>query len=65
MIEIDKATLNSWEHDDPANAEVSLTITISASQNPIHHALACRALVRAHLHKWDAALADAKKVFAS
>ena len=33
------------------------------SRNPSHHALASRALVRARLRQWDAAIADAREVF--
>jgi len=32
------------------------------SLNPTHHALASRALIRAHLRQWDAAIADATQV---
>ena len=39
-----------------------LTATITASSYPSHHVLASRALIRARLQDWDAALVDAKKV---
>jgi len=35
---------------------------IDDSQNPSHHALASRALVRARLRQWDTALTDAEMV---
>ncbi|KAF8432946.1 hypothetical protein L210DRAFT_830973, partial [Boletus edulis BED1] len=37
-----------------------LTAVIDGSQNPSHHVLASRALVRVRLQQWDAALADAE-----
>ena len=40
-----------------------LTATITTSSHPSHHVLASRALIRARLQDWDAALIDAKKVF--
>ena len=43
-------------------AEASLTATAPTSLNPTHHVLASRALVRARLQQWDAAIADAKQV---
>ena len=39
-----------------------LTASITASSHPSHHVLASRALIRARLRDWDAALVDAKKV---
>ena len=39
-----------------------LTATITVSSHPSHHVLASRALIRARLQDWDAALVDAKKV---
>ena len=39
-----------------------MTAAIDKSPNPNHHILATRALVRAHLGKWDAALVDAGNV---
>ena len=61
-IQIDDAALDSWKHDQLENAEALLTAAIPESRNPIHHVLASRALVRARLRQWDAALADAKEV---
>ena len=61
-IQIDDAALHSWKHNQLANAEALLTAAIHESRNPIHHALASRALVRARLRQWDAAIADATKV---
>ena len=61
-IRIDDAALHSWEHDQLANAEVLLTTAIHESRNQTHPALASRALVRARLRQWDAAIADATEV---
>jgi WD40 repeat protein len=58
-IRIDDAALHSWKHNQLANAEALLTPAIHKSRNPSHHALASRALVRARLRQWDAAIADA------
>ena len=62
-IRIDDAALHSWKHNQLANAQALLTATIHGSPNPSHHALASRALVRARLRQWDAAIADATEVF--
>ena len=62
-IRIDDTALNSWKHNQLANAEALLTAIIHDSRNPTHHALASRALVRARLRQQDAALADATQVF--
>ena len=56
-------TLYLWKHDQLENAEASLTASISQSQNPSHHVLASRALVRTRLQRWDAALLDAETVY--
>jgi hypothetical protein len=64
-IRIDDAALHSWKHNQLANAEVLLTAAIHESRNASHHALASRALVRARLRQWDAAVADATEVFAA
>ena len=52
-----------WKRDQLENAEASLTASINHSQNPSHHVLASRALVRARLQRWNAALLDAEMVF--
>ena len=62
-IWIDDAALHSWKQNQLAEAEALLTATIHESRNPSRHALAGRALVRARLRWWDAAVADATKVF--
>ena len=64
-IRINDAALHSWKHNQLANAEVLLTAEIHESRNSSHHALASRALVRARLRQWDAAIADATEVFAA
>jgi hypothetical protein len=61
-IRIDDATLDSWQLDQLDNADALLTAAITESRNTHHHALASRALVRAHLRQWDAALVDAEQV---
>jgi hypothetical protein len=61
-IRIDDAALHSWKHNQLVNAETLLTAEIHESRNPIHHALASRALVRARLRQWDAAITDATEV---
>ena len=61
-IRIDDAVLHSWEHDQLVNAEALLTTAIHDSRNPSYHALASRALVRAHLRQWDSAIVDAEEV---
>ncbi|KAH0838860.1 WD40-repeat-containing domain protein [Lanmaoa asiatica] len=60
-IHINDAVLNSWDHDQLANAEALLTQEITESRDPGHHVLASRALVRAHLRHWEAAIVDATK----
>ena len=62
-IWIDNAMLDSWKHGQFAKAETLLTATVNTSRNPTYHALASRALVRARLRQWDAAIADATQVF--
>lgn len=64
-ILIDDAALHSWNCDQFANAEALLTEAIAESRNLSHHVLASRALVRARLRSWDAAIVDAEKVFAA
>ena len=61
-IQIDDAALDSWEQDQLENADALLTTAISESRNENHHVLASRALVRARLRQWDAALVDAEQV---
>ena len=64
-IQIDDAALDSWKHDQLENADALLTAAIPESSNPNHHILASRALVRARLRLWDAALVDAEQVLVS
>ena len=62
-IQIDDTILDLWRHDQLANAEKLLN-----PRNPRilpgnrSHALASRALVRARLRQWDAAIADTTAV---
>ncbi|KAF8548747.1 hypothetical protein OG21DRAFT_1515960 [Imleria badia] len=60
-IQIDDAALDLWKHDRLVDTEALLTATIATPQNQSHHALASRALVRARLQQWDAAIDDAEK----
>ena len=62
IVQIDDTALNSWKLNQPADADASLTEAIRNSQNPDHHALASRALVRARLLQWDQAISDATEV---
>ena len=64
-IQIDDASLESWKLDQLENANALLTAAIAESRNPTHHVLASRALVRARLRLWDAALVDANQVLAA
>ncbi|KAF8554674.1 WD40 repeat-like protein [Imleria badia] len=59
-VQINDAVLNLWNQDQLANTDALLTAAIPDSQNPSHHALASRALVRARLQQWDVALVDAE-----
>ena len=61
-IQIDDAALHSWKHNQLENADALLTAAMSESQNPSHHVFSSRALVRARLQQWDAALVDADQV---
>jgi hypothetical protein len=62
FADITDAALNSWKQDRFADTEASLTAIIINSGHASHHALANRALVRAHLRHWDAAIDGAKNV---
>ena len=59
-IHVNHATLDAWQHDQLENAEALLTTAIN--EDASHHLLAARALLRARLREWDAALVDAKMV---
>ena len=65
VIQIDDAALHSWKHDQLETAVALLTAAIPDPRNPNHHVLASRALVRARLRHWDAALVDAEEVLAA
>ena len=60
-IHIENAALEAWENVQLVNAEALLSTTVSTSKDTAH-ILATRALVRARLQQWDAALVDAEKV---
>ncbi|KAF8548773.1 hypothetical protein OG21DRAFT_1489089 [Imleria badia] len=59
VIQIDDAALFAWRQGHLANADALLTAAVRDSQNASHDVLASRALVRARLQQWDAALVDA------
>lgn len=61
FIHISDTALHSWRQDWLADTEASLTDTITNSGHPSHDALANRAIVRAHLRRWDVAIDDAEK----
>ncbi|KAF8553290.1 hypothetical protein OG21DRAFT_1267989 [Imleria badia] len=52
LIDITDTALDSWRKNRLADAEASLTETITNSRHKNHHALANRALVRVHLQHW-------------
>ena len=64
-IQIDEAALDLWKGNQLADAEALLTAILRTSQNPRHHILAGRALVRARLQHWDDAISDAAEVWSS
>lgn len=59
---IDSTALTAWKDGQLTNAEVILSAARPMAENPGHHVLASRALVRARLGKCNAALVDAKEV---
>ena len=61
-IMIDDAALNSWKHGQLAETDVLLTAAFHTASRSPSHVLASRALVRARLRQWDAAIVDANKV---
>ena len=60
-IRIDNAALDAWKDGRLTKAEGLLTSAISKSKDTAH-ILASRALVRACMRQWDAALVDAEEV---
>lgn len=62
FIDVTNAALDFWKKDQLPDAEALLTRTIMNPGHIRHHALANRALVRAYMQHWDAAIDDAKKV---
>ena len=58
-LPIDDAALDLWKCDQLENADALLIVTIPASRNQTHHALASRVLIRTRLRNWDTALVDA------
>ena len=64
-ILVDDGVLLGWKHNQLAQVEALLTCSTVGSQNPGHHVLASRALVRTRLRQWDAAILDAEQVFSA
>ena len=64
-IRIGNAALELWKQDRLEEAGALLTEAITASQNPNHHLLASRALVRARSGQWDTTIVDAEMVSAT
>lgn len=62
-IHIDDIAIDAWNNNQLENAEVLLTRAIVDSRHPTQYVFASRALMRARLGKWDAAIDDAEKVF--
>ncbi|KAG9310380.1 hypothetical protein JVU11DRAFT_9515 [Chiua virens] len=60
-IRIDDSVLSLWKHDKLAQAEILLTTVISMDPNRRHHMLASRALIRARMRQWGAAIDDARQ----
>ena len=61
-IRIENIALDEWRRGELIRAEALLTAAIPTSEDTTHHVLASRALVRARLRQWDAALVDADEV---
>ena len=61
-IRTENAALDAWKSGRLADAETLLTAAIPRSTGTAYHVLANRALVRARLRQWDAALVDAEEV---
>ena len=62
-IRVGNVALNAWKHGQLASAQAFLSVELSTSKHTAHHVvLASRALVRARLQQWDAALVDAEEV---
>ena len=62
VIHIENAALEAWKSGQLTHAETLLTAAIPRSTGTDHHVLASRALVRACMRQWDAALVDAEEV---
>ena len=61
-IRIENAALDAWKNGQLTDVETLLTAAIPTSMGTAHHVLASRALVRACMRQWDAALVDAERV---
>ena len=59
---IENAALDAWKNGQLTDAETLLTAAIPRSTGTAHYVLASRALVRACMRQWDAALVDAEEV---
>ena len=62
LIQVHYEVSTAWIDDDLVNTATPLARTLVSITISEHHILANRALARAHLQKWDAALDDAEIV---
>jgi hypothetical protein len=62
LTDIDDAAREAWKEDKLDDAEEILSRQLIRRTSSDHSAFANRALIRARLHHWDAALRDAETV---
>lgn len=62
LTNIDQVARVAWEEDNLEDAEEILSRQVIRGTGPDHTAFANRALIRARLHHWNAALRDAETV---
>lgn len=62
LTNIDDAARTAWKEDRLDDAEEILSRQLTRRTGFDHSALAHRALIRARLHHWDAALRDSETV---
>ncbi|KAH7905044.1 hypothetical protein BJ138DRAFT_1165467 [Hygrophoropsis aurantiaca] len=61
FMQIIDTAFEAWVQDELEKAEAIFTQKIMLAQNPNHHLLANRALLRARLQGWEGAINDAEK----
>ncbi|KAI6098485.1 hypothetical protein F5141DRAFT_1205368 [Pisolithus sp. B1] len=61
LVQVSGKTLKSWTQSDLTNTEMLLSEEMTSASTPIHHLLANRALVRAHLKHVALAIEDGKE----